>query len=171
MFSPVKWLTDKEYRAAPVQEKALAWASTYVGREEEGKNAGPFVATVLRAVGLGTGHAWCAAFVSYCLLKAGTVAGPKANRFRVRAWFEWARADSRLYSLPQRGFIAYRLNRDGTGHMGLVVGVADHVVRTIEANTSDPNDTDKTEASEREGDGVYRKVRRSNYWQGYIKWW
>ena len=62
-MSPVKWLTDQEYQEADDRTKVLAWADSFNGQKEVGQNAGPFVAEVLKSVGLPTGHAWCAAFV------------------------------------------------------------------------------------------------------------
>lgn len=55
MKSPVKYLTDAEYTALPVQERALQFAAAQVGQREIGKNAGPFVTRILAAVGLGPG--------------------------------------------------------------------------------------------------------------------
>jgi hypothetical protein len=58
-----------------VPPRHLLVASSFVGVTERGANRGPEVEMFLRGVGLGPGHAWCAAFVSYCL-EVAQVDGP-----------------------------------------------------------------------------------------------
>lgn len=60
--------------AAPsrIRNKILQIASAEIGvREATGNNDGKRVEDYLRYTGLGKGHAWCAAFVSWCYAQAG----------------------------------------------------------------------------------------------------
>jgi hypothetical protein len=159
--SPVAWLTDAEYRRSPFPERALAQARGKVGVRELPVNRGFWVERFLASVGLGPGHAWCAAFVHWCLVEAGAPkkALPKAAG-RVRSWRDWAAANGRSGASPKRGRLAYWLNKDGTGHIGLVAEASGGRVRTIEGNTN--------EAGAREGVAVLDKWRREGDWDGYI---
>lgn len=162
--SPVRWLTDKAYRDSPIQEKALAWADSFVGKREEGRNAGPFVVMLLSSIGLKAGNPWCAAFLSYCLTKSGYLGGPTWGRGSVKRWVEWAESKGKLSGSPERGCLVYWLNKNGTGHIEIFAGFgADGKYRTIGGNTN-------SDAS-REGDGVYKKLRDPRLFHGCILWW
>ena len=164
--SPVKWLTDQEYAQATNREKAVAWADSFDGQKEVGQNAGPFVAEVLKSVGLKTGHAWCASFVSYVFSKAQIKTGPKLHRYRVRAWVDWGHEKGRLYySHPKRGDLCARLNRNGTGHIGFVLSEPDFdgTYRTIEGNTN--------AQGSREGHGVFKRTRNLAEGFVFVRWW
>jgi hypothetical protein len=176
--SPVRWLTDDQYRVAELRERMVAHADSQVGVRERGRNNGESVAKYLAECGLEPGHAWCAAFVRWCLTGAlvginrmgyGFPVGVRASRVR-----EWAyRASNRLHagmelvSTPDRGDLFYWLNKDGTGHIGIVISKPVlGVFRTIEGNT----DSDGT----REGDGVYKRTRtilglKRRYKHGFIR--
>ena len=163
--SPVKWLTDEEYAKAAKKDKALAWADSYVGQEEQGHNAGPFVTMLLKAIGLGPGYAWCAAFVSWVLVKAGFRGGPKFGRGRVKNWVDWAYENGCLYySNPKRGDLFAWVNRDLTGHIGFVLSVPDFdgTFRSIEGNTNIDG--------AREGDRVMKRARKLQPRMLFIRW-
>jgi len=162
MKSPVKYLTDAEYTALPVQERALQFAAAQVGQREIGKNAGPFVTRILASVGLGPGFPWCAAFASWCLRNAGFKGGPTSGRAAVRNWAKWASQQGITSSKPVRGALFYWLNSNQTGHIGFVTKVEGASVHTIEGNTND--------AGSREGDGTYRRVRPIGKMK-FIRWW
>lgn len=141
--------------------EALVFASKNVGKREIGRNAGEFVAAVLKAVGLGTGYPWCAAFVRYCLDRSGCKGvGPRKGAAAVITWHRWALENGRQIPMMQagRGDLFYWLNKDGTGHIGWVVecyksaGGVGYAIDTIEGNTN--------ASGSREGDGVYRKTRQ-----------
>lgn len=55
-----------------LRDRLLATARGEVGvRERTGRNDGPRVGEYLAYTGLGEGHAWCAAFVSWCFGQIG----------------------------------------------------------------------------------------------------
>jgi hypothetical protein len=156
--SPVKWLSANSYQKLPLPERALAWAASQVGIKETQPNKGANVQEYQAVAGLGPqgGFAWCAAFVYWCLIRAG--ANPaslprKGECAAVRNWVDWAQKHNRLDSKPSRGCLFFWLNPNQTGHIGFCLsGSIITTFRTIEGNT-DPNQ------GSREGDGVYRRTR------------
>jgi hypothetical protein len=128
-----------------------AYLCDVVGIRERGKNRGFWVERILQSIGLGPGYAWCAAFVSYCADLAEFSTGPKRGRAAVRSWAEWAKEENRLGFSPQRGDLVYKLNANGTGHIGVIIGAVNGRARTIEGNTDG--------GGSREGDGAYRRER------------
>lgn len=181
MKSPVKYLTDEEYSALPIEERVLHVARSKVGVREAGRNRGHWVSRFLASVGLGPGYAWCAAFVSWCIEEAGGTKGrygpwPKWKRAAVRYWASHAvwRGDSFDLNHAKRGMLLYWVYKNGQGHIGFITGVDTDsrgnvvAIRTIEGNTN--------KAGSREGDGVYDKTRavnslRRRYHVGVIQWW
>jgi len=174
MKSPVKWLTDEQYTALPVNERAVAVADSQNGvREVGGANKGRSVEMYQEAAGLGKGggYAWCACFVYWCLIQAGAKPGrlPQVGKCAaVRNWVEWARDTNRLISKPKRGCLFYWLHENGTGHIGFCISpvLTSLVIRTIEGNTDG-------ESGSREGDGVYKRTRtifslRKRFRYGFI---
>lgn len=128
-------------------------------RESGGANRGARVEMYLASAGLGPGNPWCAAFVTWCLRKAGYEGGPQAGMGAVRYWAKWAEDRGRLLSggaFASRGDLFLWVNPDGTGHIGFVCEAARRFgvwwVRTLEGNSN--------EAGSREGDSVVRKWRR-----------
>ena len=150
------YLTEEAWGRMPVFEKAMHIASGEVGVREIGFNNGEKVLRFLKAVGLGPGFAWCAAFVYWTLLQAG--ANPKLlpskwTAGRVSTWDKWAKATGRHRQVPRRGDLGYWLNPDGTGHTFWVTDYdpGTQEIKTVEGNTND--------GRSREGDGVYRHSR------------
>lgn len=132
-------------------------------REELGKNHGKYVDDFLReAGGLGSGYPWCAAAINWCAEMVGTQ-NPDKSDAAVIGWKRWAEANSRLKNRPARGRLCLFLNRDGTGHIGIVRSVEGDSVWSIEGNTSSG-----VKGSQRDGDGLYRRVRSASTWQFYI---
>jgi hypothetical protein len=115
-------------------------------REQGGHNAGTQVEAYLRYVGLGKGHPWCAAFVSWVHAQAG-FAQPRSG------WspslFPTARRIPTAKPAALLGIYVGSLKR--IAHVGLVTGVRQDWVESIEGNTNP--------AGSREGDGVYRRLR------------
>lgn len=123
-------------------------------KEQGGANRGEQVERYLASVDLGPGHAWCAAFVSWCFQQA-TIHHPTSawvpsyvvgkNLVYLRGKF--------IRALPQPGdvFLIWfdRLRRPA--HIGFVDEWQDRWVITVEGNTNDNGS--------REGNGVYRKRR------------
>lgn len=118
-------------------------ASRFVGqREIPGKpNRGPLPDLVLAPLGL-VGVPWCAAFVSYVLRSVGFGAAD-GFKYTARARECLAMFPQRL-GLPVLGDIAGWVNPDGTGHVGIVIGLRlaanghllTHVI-LIEGNSAD----------------------------------
>lgn len=162
-------LTDHGWLNNPVSERALHVARSYVGERETSHNSGPFVDRFLQAVGLKPGYPWCAAFVYNCLLEAGFPPQKLPSRSRaaaVRNWESWARQHNAIRREPERGYLFYWINANGTGHIGFVRGVESTAAfSTIEGNTNP--------RGSREGDGVYQNTRtvadlRRRHAHGYI---
>lgn len=142
------------------KHRVVETARKYLGVRESRWNSSRLIDNWLRAVGLGPGYAWCAAFVSAVLSESGVQSMPKKGRAAVRNWDAWARAERRTIPIERVhvGDIYWWLNGDGTGHMGIVEELPERtsdgtwLVHTIEGNTN--------LGGSREGDGVYRKTRR-----------
>lgn len=115
-------------------------------RERGGHNAGTQVEAYLRYVGLGKGHPWCAAFVSWVHGQAG-FAPPRSG------WspslFPTARRIPTAKPAALLGIYVGSLKR--IAHVGLVTRVRQDWIESIEGNTNP--------AGSREGDGVYRRLR------------
>ena len=173
MVSPVKWLTDAQYQALPVNERAVAWADSQNGVKERGRNKGFDVEKYQEVAGLGKGGGfpWCACFVYWCLIKAGARSGnlPASGKVAaVRNWVAWATDNKRLISKPKRGCLFYWLHANDQGHIGFCISpmLTSLLVRTIEGNTDG-------EVGSREGDGVYKRTRtvaslRKRFRYGFI---
>jgi hypothetical protein len=176
----------KRFADLPRTERALAWAAYLadVARVREvGNNRGPWVDRILyEGTQLGPGNAWCAAFVSFCLRNAGF---REFRSARVSAWADWSIRRQLAVSLEglRRGDLVYWIHANGTGHIEIVttpsgqrlgapvqhlpVGavVPSGYVATIGGNTSAGN-----AGSQREGDGVYRRLRPLSMFSMGIRW-
>jgi hypothetical protein len=168
--------TVESVRAA-LREKYPAWDSTapaerrllcmaYLAdqikvRESGGNNRGAWVEAFLRSVGLGPGYAWCAAAVNFASLvaEAPCPKRPESNPAAVIGWRSWARKRGYLVDAPKRGDIAMHRTTADTGHIGVVVKVIGPLVYSIEGNTSAGED-----GSQRDGGGLYRRVRTKGFW-------
>lgn len=138
-------------------------------RETGGNNAGKFVETYLKAVGLSRGEPWCQAFVMFRLIKAATELGTKipadmprsgytptvANWGKKKGWWiSRAQAQTKTVS-PMRGDLVYfyKASKGRIGHVGIVDSVLPNGVWTIEGNTGGGADVNA------DGDGVFKKFR------------
>lgn len=125
-----------------------------IGVTEVGSNAGPQVEAYLATTGLGSGYAWCAAFVAW-VLEQNNVPNPKS------AWSpSWFPASNVVWQsnglkirlpLPGDVFGIYYTNKGRIAHVGFVHRYSDKITITVEGNTND--------TGSREGDGVYLKRR------------
>lgn len=108
--------------------------------EEGGNNSGPWVRTYLNGMAL-EGSSWCAAFVSWCYLRAAdpmpfpyTVGARKLfQEFKAK---DWAHLPGSGY-VPEPGdvIVWWRVRSAGwQGHTGLVHHVANGILYTIEGN-------------------------------------
>lgn len=141
----------------------------YVGTTEVGNNAGPEVARFLRSVGLGTGYAYCAAFVSFCLTEAEpqpvwpTIRTARAQSF-ITAQSMRASHVMYGYKKPKPGdILVWKKGNTGFGHVGFVLEWDGACGTTVEANTSSG-----VYGSQRDGDGVWirkRCIEPANYFR------
>jgi hypothetical protein len=106
---------------------------------------------------------YCAAFVEACWGVACHVLAPEAedalrSRFTVSVMRTYANVKERVHrSRPAPGAVFFmQKGTSGLGHAGLVLLAGERVMATIEGNTS-PGVVG--EARDREGDGVYLKLR------------
>jgi len=135
-------------------------ASKWIGVTEKGKdNCGPEVEMFQKAVdGKASGESWCLAFVQYCLdtvlLRHGLEKELPQTEHCMTFWNQTPEA--RKSQSPEPGdIIIWNFAGSASGHAGIVTGVSKDgkLLYTIEGNTG-------PEASvNREGDGVYKKVR------------
>jgi hypothetical protein len=98
-----------------------------------GSNRGTEVDAYLRPAGVGLGLPWCAAFVSWALREAGL----DCVRYTASA-ASLLRSLRPVCSPAQPGDVFGWVNPDGTGHVGLVIGVGDalDMVATCEGNSA-----------------------------------
>ena len=89
------------------------------------------------------GYAWCASFVSWCLRQSGVPSSVAVNEVSCQRMVDWYRSASVFHRRgdgyrPVPGdIIMFRYGSGGANHVGLVIGVEDGRVYTIEGNTSD----------------------------------
>jgi hypothetical protein len=124
-----QWALDVE--ALGARGRIVLAALDHVGLEEAppGSNRGPDIDAWLLRCGVPVGLAWCAAFASHCVSFGGT----NVHEASV------ARLAQKLPQVmtPLAGDVFYWLNPDGTGHCGIVTGVAASVILTCEGNSED----------------------------------
>jgi hypothetical protein len=157
------------YKSLPTSEKVLLAMSVLTAdfkiRERTNRNDGTWVKGILGSVGLGEGFAWCAAGIKFCTLVADARIGPQTGAAGVASWVAWGKRTDRLIDKPIRGALCYFVNKNGTGHMGIVSGMqANGDVISYEANTQPGESGDQ-----RDGGGCYRRVRKPSVWDGYIE--
>lgn len=105
---------------------ALKW----VGLMETGENRGTEIDAWLAACGVQPGNPWCAAFVS-AVLRSVSIDCEEARVSKLAERFP----DT---AVPLPGDIGYWLREDGTGHCGIVTGVAPGgFVSQVEGNSGD----------------------------------
>lgn len=155
--------SERVWLNASLGERAL-----FVARSQErlkvrevGRNWGPLVRLYLKAAGLVSPAAWCAAFVTYCLREAGADR-KKLPRYPASTWWwwNWANATGRNRDIPKRGRL-FVWNNDPGGHIGFCLDGSANFP-TIEGNTN--------KAGSREGDGVYERRRQVSYLKGQQRW-
>lgn len=137
-------------------------ARSQVGVREQplGSNRGPEVNAYLRAVKLGPGASWCAAFVHWCADKALDGLGMD-NPLIVTGYCpfleSWAKERGLLTDTPQAGVIFLHYGSpEGyrrACHTGWVTGVNGSAFTTVEGNSN--------ATGARQGDGVYALTRQN----------
>jgi hypothetical protein len=146
----------------PTRSAFLHAASTQVGVKERGKNVVPYWADLKPAW---QGSAWCAAFVQWCLKRAGSwydaplpyyVPSLEAHARKTGLW----RSKS---ATPEPGWLVI-YGEDRGAHVGIVTGTASlGRITTIEGNTSSG-----VFGSQANGDGVYRRTRTRSWVRGFV---
>ena len=163
----------RKTKRAQFMVATLEVAGNQVGIREIPKNSnrGPEVEQYLTSVGLGAGHAWCAAFVYWCARETAREAEREKVPLVKTAWtpsiWNWAKKRGggllpgevlgRKKKLdPGCLFLLHgRVNgRTRVKHVGFVTGVRGGMVETIEGNIN--------KRDSREGGGVYRLARKIN---------
>jgi hypothetical protein len=137
-----------------INESTISFASTdakdlvdilnkYVGKREEGNNAGEMVKGFLKSVGLGTGNPWCMAFVYAIfdeLCKKKAIVNPLPKTGSVLYFWSKAPAENKIattdVSAVKPGQIFIK-SRKGGGHTGIVLKVEGDSFVSIDGNSSD----------------------------------
>lgn len=132
-------------------------------RELTGNNDGNIVEAYLRAVNLGKGFAWCAAFVAYCHLDNGLMI-PKAPAWSP-SWFPTSKNIPLREAVAGDVFGIYYFHLNRIAHVGFIdepYNNGSNIIITVEGNTNDDGS--------REGDGVYRKRRSKAQIKSISRW-
>jgi hypothetical protein len=142
----------------PVRNDIRAAYISKIGvRERTGNNDGKDVELFLRSTGLGKGYPWCAAFVTWCMIKANVKSPCSAY---APDWFRsnviWIRTWRKDYPDAKPGMVfgLWFQGKNRVAHVGFIDGEDRNNFYTVEGNTN--------EVGSREGDGVYRKIRPKN---------
>ena len=134
---PVDAPSVKRYASSGVRERIVDIAVREIGvREATGHNDGKRVEEYLAYTGLGKGHAWCAAFVSWCYGQAG-LAVPR------NAWSPALFPLARRYTAQQINqgnvrqadlFAIYSSSLQRINHVGIVRKKESNWILTVEGN-------------------------------------
>lgn len=150
-----------------IADKAIAAARalTFVREEPRNSNAGQAVEAMLKLCGLGKGHPWCAAYVSWVGRAAFGAQWPLPLTAGCAALGEAAKAKGILVNTPLPGdvFLVWfpKLNR--FGHTGFITALGENGRhRCIEGNTND--------GGSRDGWGVFERDRQFGPNDRFIRW-
>ncbi|RYF19398.1 MAG: CHAP domain-containing protein [Flavobacteriales bacterium] len=140
------------------RQQIIAISKSQIGvREISGKNDGIEVEKYLAYTGNKKGDPWCASFVSWVFGQAG-YKQPKT------AWSPELFSANKTAALPKPSMIfgIYFPKLKRIAHCGLVNKVNGNWVYTIEGNTNVNGN--------REGDGVYQRIRHQRDIHAYADW-
>jgi hypothetical protein len=158
-----KWAEIQNAKTNEAVLLVFAWLADVVKvRESGGNNRGVWVKRFLNACGLPEGYPWCAASIYWASVQVGAPTPKPSEAAGVSNWRDWAKRTGRHRTSPKRGYECYKKS-DGASHIGMVVRSFAGFVYSIEGNTSPGN-----EGSQQDGGGLYRRVRRASFWDGYI---
>lgn len=136
----------------------VAKAQEYTFVRESGDNDGTEVRLFLRSVGLGKGHSWCAAFISYCLdgiRSAFPVRSAVARAFITKKSIKARDVLIGKYMPKRNDLVIWRRGETPFGHIAaLIIVKRFNLFETIEGNTSSGN-----RGSQHNGNGVYVRIR------------
>jgi hypothetical protein len=123
-----------------------------VREDPPGSNKGPRVDEYLRSVDLGPGFQWCAAFVFFCFKMACLKLNMPNPLPKTGGCMQlWKRSKGKTISLKDAlanpslvvpGLIFIISRGDGKGHTGIVIGVQDGYILTIEGNTNNTHSSE-----------------------------
>lgn len=148
-------IVDVKLQPEPdIRDKLQKVYTSQIGvKEATGNNDGHEVEAYLATTGLGKGYPWCAAFVSWVFEQEGldrpkTPWTPALFPKVAVIWPDGGRT-------PQKSdvFGIYFKSIDRIGHAGFIESWGSNFVVSVEGNTNDNGSS--------EGDGVYRKRRRT----------
>lgn len=136
-------------------------AERWLGIQEEGgNNRGQIVRLFQSHMGGSSGAPWCMSFVQYCchwVDRIGEIIGlmePSRLHKSDHCMTVWNNTPNRS-QLPFIGSVViWNVQGTSSGHTGIVVGIDQKIITTIEGNT-----TDSSSRIVSEGDGVYKKRR------------
>lgn len=146
------------YAKFPNGERVLlcmAWLCDAVKVRELGTNRGEWVSAMLDSAGVAPGNPWCASALTFAC-KVAEVKHPPHGAAAVRNWSQFFTE----WDTPKRGMVAMKNSGNGKGHIGIVVKVLPlGMLWSIEGNTSSGE-----AGSQRDGDGLYRRLRHRRFW-------
>lgn len=128
---------------------------------EIGNNDGSWIRDFQYVTGAANNTPWCASMI-YWIFDLLNLPRP-SHGASVLGWKHFATKNNLLSTKPSRGYLAFWLNENLTGHIGVVTNVMPLMTNTIEGNTA-PGIT----GNQREGNGAYRRTRLRKIWSGYI---
>ncbi len=144
---------------APPRQAVLDAGRRLLGTTEAtGRNDGPVIEAILKAVGLNRGDPYCAAFNFWCYRAAGLAERVPRSGWSP-AWVAsptWRRGKGRT-PRPADAFGIWFARKRRVAHTGLIEKWGAKSAVTIEANTSPSAEFGA--ASDRDGDGIWRKRR------------
>lgn len=128
---------------------------------EIGNNDGSWIRDFQHVAGAANNSPWCASMI-YWIFDLLDLPRPRHGA-SVLGWQHFATQNNLLRTKATRGCLSFWLNENLTGHIGVVVNNLPLVTKTIEGNTT-PNIT----GNQREGNGLFRRIRNKRIWNGYI---
>lgn len=112
----------------------------------------------------GAGYAWCAVFVAWCFYQTGIYdrLDGLSNKAGCDPFMRWAKQKGYWSAVPKVGaLVLFDWDHDGSAdHIGIVEGVKNKIIATIEGNTAIGNDSN--------GGEVMRRTRYASDILGYI---
>jgi hypothetical protein len=133
---------------SPLLVEAIKTARQEIGVREDppGSNSGPRIKEYLNSVKLGPDYPWCAAFVYWCFEQASVRLNRVNPVVRTAACMNhWKRTKGvkiltleAVYNplLIEPGDVFIISLGHGKGHTGIVTGIEDDYIQTIEGNTN-----------------------------------
>lgn len=114
------------------RERIVRTAQEFLTVVEEplGSNRAPLIDLMVKPAGIGFGHPWCAAFVSFVLRECRL----SLAKYHVSVHEMVALNPVRNTTAALPGDVFYILRNDGTGHTGFIIGGDAHELMTLEGN-------------------------------------